>query len=34
MKNSPYLDLPRLPLTVALPRMLEKVGVERNGSTV
>ena len=28
MENSPYLDRPLLPLTVALPRMLEKVGVE------
>ena len=28
MKNSPYLDRPLLPLAVALPRMLEKVGVE------
>jgi hypothetical protein len=28
MKNSPYLDKPFVPLAVALPRMLEKVGVE------
>jgi hypothetical protein len=28
MKNSPYLDRPLLPLAVALPRMLETVGVE------
>jgi hypothetical protein len=28
MKNSPYLDLPLFPLAVALPRMLERVGVE------
>jgi hypothetical protein len=28
MKNSPYLDRPLLPLTVALPRLLQKVGVE------
>jgi hypothetical protein len=25
MNNSPYLDRPLLPLTVALPRMLEKI---------
>ena len=25
MSNSPYLDRPLLPLTVALPRMLEKI---------
>ena len=28
MNNSPYLDRPLLPLTVALPRLLEKVGLE------
>jgi hypothetical protein len=28
MENSPYLDGPLLPLAVALPRMLERVGVE------
>jgi hypothetical protein len=28
MKNSPYLDRPLLPLAVALPRLLEKVGLE------
>ena len=28
MKNSPYLDRPLYPLAVALPRMLEKIGVE------
>jgi hypothetical protein len=28
MKNSPYLDRPLFPLAVALPRMLQKVGVE------
>jgi hypothetical protein len=28
MKNSPYLDRPLYPLAVALPRLLEKVGVE------
>jgi hypothetical protein len=28
MNNSPYLDRPLLPLAVALPRMLERVGVE------
>jgi len=28
MNNFPYLDRPLLPLTVALPRLLEKVGVE------
>ena len=28
MNNSPYLDRPLLPLTIALPRMLEKIGVE------
>ena len=27
MDHSPYLDSPLLPLAVALPRMLEKVGV-------
>jgi hypothetical protein len=26
--HSPYLDRPLLPLAVALPRMLEKIGVE------
>jgi hypothetical protein len=26
--TSPYLDRPLLPLAVALPRLLEKVGVE------
>jgi hypothetical protein len=26
--TSPYLDRPLLPLAVALPRMLERVGVE------
>ena len=26
--NSPYVDRPLLPLAVALPRMLERVGVE------
>jgi hypothetical protein len=26
MNNSPYLDRPLLPLAVALPRMLEKIG--------
>jgi hypothetical protein len=25
LKNSPYLDRPLFPLTVALPRMLEKI---------
>ena len=25
MKNSPYLDRPLLPLTVVLPRMLERI---------
>jgi hypothetical protein len=28
MDHSPYLDRPLLPLAVALPRMLEKIGVE------
>ena len=28
MKNSPYLDRPCSPLAVALPRLLEKIGVE------
>ena len=28
MKNSPYLDRPLLPLSVALPRMLERVVAE------
>jgi hypothetical protein len=28
MNNSPYLDRPLLPLAVALPRMLEMIGVE------
>ena len=28
MKNSPYLDRPLFPLAVALPQMLEKIGVE------
>jgi hypothetical protein len=28
MKNSPYLDRPLLPLTVALPRMLETIEAE------
>jgi hypothetical protein len=28
MNHSPYLDRPLLPLAVALPRLLEKVGVE------
>ena len=28
MDHSPYLDRPLLPLAVALPPMLEKVGVE------
>jgi hypothetical protein len=28
MDHSPYLDRPLLPLAVALPRMLERVGVE------
>jgi hypothetical protein len=28
MNNSPYLDRPFLPLAVALPRLLEEVGVE------
>ena len=28
MKNSPYLDKPFVPLAVALPRMLENIGVE------
>jgi hypothetical protein len=28
MDHSPYLDRPLLPLAVALPRMLEKVGAE------
>ena len=28
MKNSPYLDRPLLPLAVALPQMLENIGVE------
>jgi hypothetical protein len=27
MNHSPYLDLPRFPLAVVLPRLLEKVGV-------
>ena len=27
MKNSPYLDRPLFPLAVALPQMLEKIGV-------
>ena len=28
MNHSPYLDRPLFPLTVALPQMLEKIGVE------
>jgi hypothetical protein len=28
MDHSPYLDRPLLPLAVALPRLLKKVGVE------
>ena len=28
MDHSPYLDKPLVPLAVALPRMLEKVGVD------
>ena len=28
MSNSPYLDRPLLPLSVALPRMLEKIEAE------
>jgi hypothetical protein len=28
MKNSPYLDRPLLPLTVALPRMLAQIEAE------
>jgi hypothetical protein len=28
MNNSPYLDRPLFPLAMALPRMLEKVGVD------
>ena len=28
MNHSPYLDRPLLPLAVALPRLLETVGVE------
>jgi hypothetical protein len=28
MKNSPYLDRPLLPLTVALPRILEKIRID------
>ena len=28
MSNSPYLDRPLLPLAVALPRLLEKIGTE------
>jgi hypothetical protein len=28
MNNSPYLDRPLFPLTVALPRMLEKIQAE------
>ena len=28
MDHSPYLDRPLFPLAVALPRLLEKVGVE------
>ena len=28
MDHSPYLDRPLLPLAVALPRILEKVGVD------
>ena len=28
MNNSPYLDRPLLPLSVALPQMLEKIGAE------
>ena len=28
MDHSPYLDRPLLPLAVALPRMLEEIGVE------
>ena len=28
MNHSPYLDRPLFPLTVALPRMLKKIGVE------
>ena len=28
MDHSPYLDRPLLPLAVALPRMLEKIGTE------
>jgi hypothetical protein len=29
MKSSPYLDRSLFPLTVALPQMLENIGVER-----
>jgi len=28
MNHSPYLDRPLLPLAVALPRLLERIGVE------
>jgi hypothetical protein len=28
MNQSPHLDRPLFPLTVALPRMLEKIGAE------
>jgi hypothetical protein len=28
LNNSPYLDRPLFPLAVALPQMLEKIGVE------
>jgi hypothetical protein len=28
MNHSPYLDLPLLPLDIAVPRMLEKIEVE------
>jgi hypothetical protein len=29
MNHSPYLDRPLFPLAVALPRLLEKIGVEQ-----
>ena len=32
MNHSPYLDLPLLPLAVALPRMLAKIEGDLGGS--
>jgi hypothetical protein len=34
MNNSPYLDQPLVPLTVALPQMLEEIETELSDKTV